>query len=107
MDANITNNLIPICAEVGNKRLFAAALDWPGWCRSGKDEATALANLLGYAPPYSKVLQSVGFQYLTHPSNLLRLHGAMAIPQQKIVPSSEPEISSLPSGVNASRWTCW
>ncbi len=41
--------------EVGGKRVFASAADWPGWSRSGKDEAGALANLASYAPRYAKV----------------------------------------------------
>jgi hypothetical protein len=28
--------------EVGAKRVFAGALDWPGWCRSARDEEGAL-----------------------------------------------------------------
>jgi hypothetical protein len=41
--------------EVGKKRTFASAADWPGWSRSGKDEADALANLAAYAPRYAPV----------------------------------------------------
>jgi len=41
--------------EVGGKRTFASAAGWPGWCRSGKDEAAALANLAAYAPRYAPV----------------------------------------------------
>ena len=28
-----------VYVERGTKRAFASAADWPGWCRSGKDEA--------------------------------------------------------------------
>src|SRR4029450_7014116 len=31
--------------EVGTKRVFAGALDWPGWSRSAKDDAGALEHL--------------------------------------------------------------
>ena len=41
--------------EVGGKRTFASAAGWPGWCRSGKDEAAALENLAAYAPRYAPV----------------------------------------------------
>ncbi|HSS62224.1 MAG TPA: hypothetical protein VLK30_12300 [Candidatus Limnocylindrales bacterium] len=47
--------LTRIFVEAGAKRAFASAADWPGWCRSGKDEAAALANLVAYAPRYAKV----------------------------------------------------
>lgn len=41
--------------EAGAKRVFACALDWPGWCRSGKTEEQALAALAAYAPRYAPV----------------------------------------------------
>ncbi|MDQ2943781.1 MAG: hypothetical protein M3R21_08965 [Candidatus Dormibacteraeota bacterium] len=41
--------------EVGAKRTFASAADWPGWCRSGGDEQAALDALAAYAPRYSRV----------------------------------------------------
>jgi hypothetical protein len=41
--------------ESGGKRTFASAADWPGWSRSGKDEALALEALAAYAPRYAKV----------------------------------------------------
>jgi hypothetical protein len=41
--------------ETRSKRTFAFALDWPGWCRSGKDEASALAALAAYAQRYAPV----------------------------------------------------
>jgi hypothetical protein len=44
--------------EVGAKRVFACAVDWPGWCRSGSDEATALRALLDYGPRYAAVVRS-------------------------------------------------
>lgn len=44
--------------EVGAKRVFASALDWPGWARSGPDEATALQALMDYGPKYAAVLRS-------------------------------------------------
>jgi hypothetical protein len=44
-----------VSIERGSKRVFAAALDWPGWCRSGKDEDSAIAALAAYAPRYAPV----------------------------------------------------
>ena len=43
--------------ETGAKRTFACAVDWPGWCRSGPDEATALRALLEYGPRYAAVVR--------------------------------------------------
>ena len=43
--------------ESGAKRVFACAVDWPGWCRSGPDEASALEDLLAYGPRYAAVIR--------------------------------------------------
>jgi hypothetical protein len=49
--------------EEGRARVFAGALEWPGWCRSGKDEATALDALARYGRRYSKVLRGTRLGY--------------------------------------------
>jgi hypothetical protein len=46
---------IAVYIESGAKKVFACAVDFPGWCRSGKDEASALEALAGYAPRYAEV----------------------------------------------------
>jgi hypothetical protein len=46
--------------EVGAKKVFASAADWPGWCRSGRDEAAAMAALAEYAPRYRPVAKAAG-----------------------------------------------
>jgi hypothetical protein len=43
--------------EVGSKRVFAGAIDWPGWSRSGHDEEAALQALVESAPRYAKLLK--------------------------------------------------
>lgn len=50
------SNQIEIYLEIGSKRTFAGALDWPGWCRSGRDEDSALLALLEAGPRYGRVL---------------------------------------------------
>src|SRR5262249_59747227 len=49
--------------ETGTKRVFACAVDWPGWCRSGRGEEQALAALATAASRYAVVpaLASVTF----------------------------------------------
>ena len=47
---------LAVYLEEGKKRTFAAALDWPGWCRHGRNEAAALAALLEYGPRYAAIL---------------------------------------------------
>jgi hypothetical protein len=41
--------------EVGARRTFASAADWPGWCRSGKNEHAALVSLTAYTRRYAAV----------------------------------------------------
>jgi len=50
--------LIATYVEVAPKRVFAAALDWPGWARSGRTEADAIESLLAYAPRYASAVGS-------------------------------------------------
>jgi hypothetical protein len=47
---------VAVALEVGKTRVFASALDWPGWSRSGRDEDAALASLLAYGPRYAAVM---------------------------------------------------
>jgi hypothetical protein len=35
-------NTIKVFVEIGAKRVFVGSVGWPGWCRSGRDENTAL-----------------------------------------------------------------
>lgn len=53
----------PVYMEVGTKRQFASALEWPGWCRSGKDEQSAMAALEGAAPRYAAVAKAAGVPF--------------------------------------------
>jgi hypothetical protein len=46
---------IPVYLEQGAKKVFACSIDFPGWCRSGKDEHAALEALADYAPRYAEV----------------------------------------------------
>jgi hypothetical protein len=63
---------LPVCLEVGRKRVFAGAVDWPGWCRSGRDEDAAIEALFAYAPRYAGVLRGtrLGFDAPADPSAL-------------------------------------
>src|SRR4029077_1460349 len=54
---------VRVYLEVGGKRTFATAAGWPGWCRSGKDEAGALDNLAAYAPRYAKVAKLAHLEF--------------------------------------------
>jgi hypothetical protein len=47
---------VDVVLEVGTRKVFATAVDWPGWCRSGKGEEAALEALADYAPRYALVV---------------------------------------------------
>ncbi len=49
---------IALFLELGQKRVFAGAIDWPGWCRSGPDEQAALHALWLAAPRFARVAQA-------------------------------------------------
>ncbi len=54
---------VPVYLEIGAKRTFACALDWPGWCRSGRTEADALSALAASAPRYAAVAAEAGLAF--------------------------------------------
>jgi hypothetical protein len=64
--------MIEVYVEKGQKRTFAGAIEWPGWCRSAQDEAGALQALLDYGPRYAKVLRGTSIQF-TPPGRLAEL----------------------------------
>ncbi len=49
--------------EVGAKRVFACAAEWPGWCRSGRDEERALEALAAAASRYAVLAALAGIQF--------------------------------------------
>jgi hypothetical protein len=54
---------IDVYLETGEKRTFAGAVEWPGWCRSGRDEETALQALLYYGPRYEHMLRTAALGF--------------------------------------------
>jgi len=52
-----SSNGIDVYIEVGKKKTFAGAVEWPGWCRAGRDEAGALQALLAAGPRYADILR--------------------------------------------------
>lgn len=47
---------IAVYLELGQKKAFAGALDWPGWSRSARDEDGALAALAASGPRYARIM---------------------------------------------------
>ena len=107
---------IDVYLEVGQKRTFAGAVGWPGWCRSGRDEESALQALIDYGPRYQRVLgrTRLGFRAPTDVSKLLVLErlkgnattdfGAPAVPlSMDSKPVNANQLHSLEKILNA----CW
>jgi len=54
---------VQVCLEIAPKKVFASALDWPGWCRAGRDEEAALEALASYADRYAPVAARAGLTF--------------------------------------------
>ena len=52
-----------IYLEQGQKKVFANALDWPGWSRWAKDDEAAIDELLAYAERYAEVAVRAGVRF--------------------------------------------
>jgi hypothetical protein len=57
--------LIPtrVVVETGTNKVFASALDWPGWSRAARDEPAALKALADYAPRFAPVAAAAGVRF--------------------------------------------
>jgi hypothetical protein len=56
----MSSGRIAVCLEVRPGMSFASALEWPGWCRGGRDESVALQALASYAERYAPVAEQAG-----------------------------------------------
>jgi hypothetical protein len=54
---------VGVCLEITPKQSIASALDWPGWCRAGRDEGAALGALSIYAERYAPVAEQAGVSF--------------------------------------------
>lgn len=54
---------IRVVVETAPKKVFVAALAWPGWARGRKDEAAALDAFLAAAPRYAAVAAEAGLPF--------------------------------------------
>lgn len=55
--------MLDIYLETARNKTFACAIDWPGWCRSGKDGASAIQALLTYTPRYYGIIRSTDLPF--------------------------------------------
>ena len=54
-----------VYTETGKSVIFACAAEWPGWCRKGRSEAAALAELAAYASRYAALAGRAGVAFDT------------------------------------------
>ena len=54
-----------VVLEVADRKAFASAVDWPGWCRSGRTPEAALEALAGYAGRYAVVARLARVRFST------------------------------------------
>jgi hypothetical protein len=59
---------VDIGEEVGAKKAFVWVIDWPGWCRGGKDAGLAIEALLEHGPRYARVATAAGLEAPTDAS---------------------------------------
>ena len=59
----MSSRRIAVCLEVSPRETIASALDWPGWCRAGRDEGAALKALASYAERYAPVARQAGVSF--------------------------------------------
>lgn len=52
-----------VYVEVGRRKTFACALDWPGWARAGRGEEAALEALAHYAARYAAIPAEAGIRF--------------------------------------------
>ena len=106
----------PVFLEVGNKRVFAGAIEWPGWARSGRDEDAALEALFAYSPRYARVLRGtrLGFQVPQEASALAVVERLRGTPTTDFgAPDVSPSADAKPiSDTDLRRFTtlfraCW
>jgi hypothetical protein len=106
---------IRVYVEQGAKKAFASAAGWPGWCRSGKDEARALEALAAYAPRYAKVTRLAGielaedatdFEVVEHlPGNATTDFGAPGVPSKEEANPQSPAASTRMLALLDAAWT--
>lgn len=111
-----TSSPVATYLESGSKRTFAGAVEWPGWCRAGRDPVSALQNLSDYGGRYERVLRGtrLGFRPASEPGAfdvIERLRGDVTTdfgapsiaPKADRRPITDPELKRLRAILRA----CW
>ena len=59
----MSSGRVAVFLEVTPEQAVASALDWPGWCRAGRDDDAALETLASYAGRYAPVAAHAGVSF--------------------------------------------
>lgn len=83
---------VEVYLEVGSKRVFAGAVEWPGWCRVGRDESAALEALVAYGPRYAQALRGseIAFEY---PADVSALRVVEHVPGNTSTDFGAPDVA--------------
>ena len=55
--------MVQVIVETGQRRAFASAVEWPGWCRGGRDAEAAVTALAEYGARYAPVAAAAGIRF--------------------------------------------
>lgn len=81
--------------EAGEKKVFACAVDWPGWSRAGRDETSALQAMFDSTPRYAAVLRAAGVPF-TPPANVAAFNVAERLQGNTTTDFGAPDV--VPTG---------
>lgn len=56
-------NTHDIFLEIGKKKVFAGGVRWPGWCRPGRDENSAILALLQTGARYARIMEAAQLEF--------------------------------------------
>jgi hypothetical protein len=105
---------VPVVVEIGRRRSFAQAVDWPGWCRPGRDEDRAVATLVAYADRYRAAVGSLADPLGTGPPEITvieRVDGDVTTdfgaPGQTVPSDRRPLAKGEPERLAAFLDACW
>src|SRR5690348_16494347 len=106
---------VRVAIETGPKRVFATAIDWPGWSRGARSEDDALEALRIYGPRYAGVVSaSVPFSLPSDPKAYRveeRVTGGagtdFGVPSNVIKADEEPVDDAELDRLNAILRACW
>jgi hypothetical protein len=106
---------VRVAIETGPKRVFATAIDWPGWSRGARTEDDALEALRNYGPRYAAVMSgSLSFALPSDPKAYRveeRVAGGsgtdFGIPSNAIAADDEPVDAAELERLSGILRACW